>query len=142
MGRAMRDDERRAFLAEGTRTAKLATVRVDGRPHIAPIWFVLDDDAVVFNTGAGTVKGRALARDPRVTLCVDDERPPFAFVIIEGTAEIDTDLDDMLTWATRIGGRYMGADRAEEFGRRNAVATELVVRDTPTRMITETSVSD
>jgi len=142
MGRPMSDDERRAFLLEGTRTAKLATVRVDGRAHIAPVWFVLDGDVVVFNTGAGTVKGKALSRDPRVTLCVDDERPPFAYVIIEGTAEIDTDLDDMLTWATRIGGRYMGAERAEEFGRRNAVDTELLVRVTPTRTLTETGVSD
>lgn len=138
----MSDDERRAFLLEGTRTAKLATVRVDGRPHIAPVWFVLDGDVLVFNTGAGTVKGKAIARDPRVTLCIDDEQPPFAYVIIEGTAEIDTDLDDMLTWATRIGGRYMGGDRAEEFGRRNAVDTELLVRVTPTRMLTETGVSD
>jgi hypothetical protein len=142
MGPPMSDDERRAFLEEGTRTAKLATVRVDGRPHVAPVWFVLDGDVVVFNTGAGSVKGKALARDARVTLCVDDERPPFAYVIIEGTAAIDTDLDDMLTWATRIGGRYMGTDRAEEFGRRNAVASELLVRVTPTRMLTETGVSD
>lgn len=142
MGRPMSDDERRTFLLEGTRTAKLATVRVDGRPHITPVWFVLDGDVVVFNTGAGTVKGKALSRDPRVTLCVDDERPPFAYVIIEGTAEIDTELDDMLTWATRIGGRYMGAERAEEFGRRNAVDTELLVRVTPTRTLTETGVSD
>jgi PPOX class probable F420-dependent enzyme len=103
---------------------------------------VLDGDVVVFNTGAATVKGKALPRDPRVTLCIDDERPPFAYVIIEGTAEVDTDLDDMLTWATRIGGRYMGDDRAEEFGRRNAVDTELLVRVTPGRMITETGVSD
>ena len=142
MGRAMGDDERRAFLMEGTRTAKLATVRVDGRPHVAPVWFVLDGDVLLFNTGAATVKGTALQRDPRVTLCVDDERPPFAYVIIEGTAEVSTDLGDMLTWATRIGGRYMGADRADEFGRRNAVDTELLVRVTPTRMITETGVSD
>ena len=127
---------------EGTRTAKLATVRVDGRPHIAPIWFVVDGDDLVFTTGAATVKGKALQRDPRVTLCVDDERPPFAFVVIEGTAVIDTDLDDMFTWATRIGGRYMGADRAEEFGRRNAVESELLVRVAPTRMLTETGVSD
>jgi PPOX class probable F420-dependent enzyme len=142
MGREMSDDERRAFLLEGTRTAKLATVRVDGRPHVAPIWFVLDGDAVVFNTGAATVKGKNIRHDPRVTLCVDDDQPPFSYVIIEGTAEIDTDLDDMLTWATRIGGRYMGAERAEEFGRRNAVDTELLVRVAPTRFITEAGVSD
>ena len=138
----MSDEERRTFLMEGTRTGKLATVRADGRPHIAPIWFVLDGDTIVFNTGASTVKGKNIQRDPRVTLCIDDERPPFAFVIIEGTAEIDADLGRSLTWATRIAGRYMGVDRADEFGRRNAVAGELLVRVTPTRMSAESGISD
>jgi hypothetical protein len=53
----------------------------------------------------------------------------------------DAILGDMLTWATRIGGRYMGVEWAEEFGRRNAFDTALV-RVTPTRLITETGVSD
>ena len=61
--REMTSDERRAFLLTGTRTGKLATVRPDGRPHVAPVWFVLDGvtekgDVVVFTTGADTVKGR------------------------------------------------------------------------------------
>jgi hypothetical protein len=138
----MSDDERRAFLQRGTRTGKLATVRADGRPHIAPIWFVLDGDVIVFHTGASTVKGRNIQRDPRVTLCIDNARPPYAFVVIEGTAKIDADMGESLTWATRIGGRYMGAGRAEEFGKRNAVDGELLVRVTPTRMIAETGISD
>ena len=54
----MADDERRAFLLQGTRTGKLATVRRDGRPHVVPIWFLLDGDDVVLTTGADTVKGR------------------------------------------------------------------------------------
>ncbi len=142
MGREMSDDERRAFLLEGTRTAKLGTVRADGRPHIAPIWFDLDGDAVVFNTGRETVKAKNIGRNPRVAICVDDDQPPFSYVIIEGTAEIRNDVGDKLIWATRIGGRYMGADRADEFGRRNAVDTELLVHVTPTRFITEAGVSD
>jgi nitroimidazol reductase NimA-like FMN-containing flavoprotein (pyridoxamine 5'-phosphate oxidase superfamily) len=52
----------REFLSAGTRTGKLATTRRDGRPHVVPIWFVLDGDDLVFMTGAATVKGRALAR--------------------------------------------------------------------------------
>ena len=118
----MSEREWRAFVTHGTRTAALATTRRDGRPHVAPIWFVLDDDgSVVFTTEADSVKGRTLRRDPRVALGIDDETPPFAFVLIEGTATISADLDEMLGWATRIGGRYMGDDRAEAFGRRNAV---------------------
>jgi len=81
------------------------------------------------------VKGRALQRDPRVSMCVDDESPPFAFVMIEGLATVIRDHDELLAAATRIGARYMGADRAEEFGRRNAVPEELLVRVTPTRIV-------
>jgi PPOX class probable F420-dependent enzyme len=143
----MTADERRGFLLQGTRTAKLATVRPDGRPHIAPIWFVLDQtagggDVVVFTTGAGTVKGRAIRRDPRVALLVDDETPPFAYVLVEGTAEVSEDLDRMLEWATRIGARYMGDDRAAEFGRRNAAPGELLVRVTPTKILAHADISD
>lgn len=139
----MTADEVRAFLGEPARPALLATVRPDGRPHLAPVWFDLDDDGtVVFMTGATTVKGRAIQADPRVAICVDDDRPPFAFVLVEGTARFSTDLDDMLVWSTRIGGRYMGADKAEAFGRRNAVEGELLVRVTPTRVIAHKNIAD
>ncbi|WP_372343578.1 PPOX class F420-dependent oxidoreductase [Streptomyces sp. KL116D] len=128
MAHKMTDEEWKAFVSEGTRTAKLATVRADGTPHIAPVWFVVDGDDIVFNTGKDTVKGRNLARDGHVAICVDDERPPFSFVTIRGRAELSEDPAELLDSATRIGGRYMGADRAEEFGRRNGVPGELVVR--------------
>lgn len=139
----MTADERRAFLDAPVRAAMLATVRADGRPHLAPIWIAVDDDgSVLFTTGADTVKGRAIQAEPRVAICVDDDQPPFSFVLIEGVAAVSTDLDEMLVWATRIGGRYMGADRAEQFGRRNAVPTELLVRVTPTRIVARKSISD
>lgn len=128
MAERMSWEEWQTFVSEGTRTGKLATVRRDGRPHVVPIWFVLDGDDLVFTTGATTVKGRSLRRDGRASLCVDDERPPFSFVTIEGTVTTSEDLDELLPVATAIGGRYMGRDRAEEFGRRNAVAGELLVR--------------
>jgi PPOX class probable F420-dependent enzyme len=124
----MTETEWREFLAAGTRTGKLATTRLDGRPHVVPIWFVLDRDDLVFNTGADTVKGRSLARVGWASLCVDDERAPFSFVTVSGPVTISTDIDEMLEWATRIAARYMGEARAVQFGRRNAVAGELLVR--------------
>ena len=66
---------------------RIATVRADGRPHVAPVWFVLDGEDLIFMTGAGTAKGKALRRDPRVALAVDLEEPPYAFVLVEGTVE-------------------------------------------------------
>ncbi|WP_405557705.1 PPOX class F420-dependent oxidoreductase [Streptomyces sp. NBC_01171] len=128
MAHKMTDEEWRAFVSYGTRTGKLATVRADGSPHIAPIWFLIDGDELVFNTGEETVKGRNLARDPRVALCVDDDRPPFSFVVLNGQARLSEDLDEIRRWATRIAARYMGEDRAEEFGARNGVPGELLVR--------------
>ncbi|MEU6026986.1 PPOX class F420-dependent oxidoreductase [Streptomyces tauricus] len=142
MAHKMTDEEWRAFVSHGTRTGKLSTVRADGRPHVAPIWFVLDGDDLVFNTGKDTVKGRNLARDGRVALCVDDDRPPFAFVVVQGRARISEDLDDVRLWAGRIGSRYMGEERAEEFAARNGVPGELVVRVRIEKVLAEGSVSD
>ncbi len=127
-------DEVRAFLSEGTRTGKLAWTAADGRPLVAPIWFVVEGDDLVFNTGRDTAKGRAIARDPRLALCVDLEQPPFGFVQVQGTAAHSEDPAELLRTATAIGGRYMGADRAEEFGRRNGVPGELVVRLRPDKV--------
>lgn len=124
----MTEPEWRAFLGHGTRTAKLATTRADGRPHVAPVWFLLDGDDLVLNTGRDTVKGRTLARDPRVMLCVDDDRPPFAFVLVQGRATLSEDLAEVRSWAGRIAARYMGEERAEEYGARNGVPGELLVR--------------
>jgi PPOX class probable F420-dependent enzyme len=140
--RTMTGDEYRRFLTERPRTMKLATVRPDGRPHVTPVWFVLDGDTVVFTTGERYIKGQDMRRDPRVCLCVDDETPPFAYVMIEGAAALSDDLDELLVWATRIGGKYMGADQAEPFGRRNAVPGELLVRVTPTKIIARAGIAD
>ncbi|MFE8938284.1 MULTISPECIES: PPOX class F420-dependent oxidoreductase [unclassified Streptomyces] len=138
----MTDDQWRAFVSAGTRTGKLATVRDDGSPHVVPIWFVLDGDDFVFNTGKTTVKGRNLARDGRVSLCVDDEDPPFSFVSLFGRAELSEEPDALRHWATRIGARYMGEDRAEEFGTRNAVPGELLVRVRIDKVIAEAGLAD
>ncbi|MFC8198613.1 PPOX class F420-dependent oxidoreductase [Streptomyces sp. NPDC060006] len=142
MAHKMTDEEWRAFVSHGTRTGKLSTVRADGRPHVAPIWFVLDGDDLVFNTGKNTVKGRNLVRDGRVALCVDDDRPPYAYVVLQGRARVSEDLDDVRLWAGRIGSRYMGEERAEEFAARNGVPGELLVRVSIEKVLAEASVSD
>jgi PPOX class probable F420-dependent enzyme len=123
------------FLTTGTRTGMLGYLASDGRPLVAPIWFVVDNGELAFNTGKDTAKGRALARDPRVVLCVDDPHPPYSFVQVQGIATLSEEPGDVLDIATRAGGRYMGAERAEEFGRRNGVPGELVVRLRPTKVI-------
>jgi hypothetical protein len=138
----MSPDEIRAFLGHGRRTGKLAVAMEDGHPHVMPIWFVLDGDDLVFNTGADTVKGRWIRRDGRVSLCVDEEVAPYAFVHLRGRTTVSEDPDELLHWATLIAARYMGEERAEEFGRRNAVPGELLVRLRRERVIAESGVAD
>jgi PPOX class probable F420-dependent enzyme len=141
MARAMDDAERLAFLAHGTRTAKVATTMRDGHPHVMPVWFVLDGEDIVFTTGGESLKGRALRRDPRLAIVVDEEVPPYAFVHVRGEAALSEDAGELLRFATLIGARYMGAERAEEFGRRNAVPGEVLVRVHPRRVIAEAEVA-
>jgi PPOX class probable F420-dependent enzyme len=132
----------REFVMTGTRTGKLAVTRADGRPHVTPIWFVLDGDDIVFNTDENGVKGRALRADPRAALCVDDQQPPFSFVVIEGSVTLSGDTAEVRRWAAVIGGRYMGQDRAQEFGKRNGVPGELLVRLHPAKVIAISDVAD
>jgi PPOX class probable F420-dependent enzyme len=134
------------FLSAGTRTGMLGYVAGDGRPLVAPVWFVVDDGQLVFNTGRDTSKGRALARDSRVVICVDDPHPPYSFVagcrVAKREATVTEDPREALDFATRTGARYMGADRADEFGRRNAVPGEVTVRVRPTKVIAGFDISD
>ena len=123
------------------RTAKLAIVRKDGSAHVAPVWVDVDGDDIIFMTSADTIKGKAILRDPRVSLCWDDERPPFSFVTVAGTASTSTDETELLYWGTRIGGRYMGEENAEAYGKRNAVPPEMVVRVTPTQIVAKVDVA-
>jgi PPOX class probable F420-dependent enzyme len=108
---------------------------------VAPIWFLLDGDEVVFTTGKATVKGRNVMRDGRVAMCVDDDRPPFGFVVLQGRARVSEDPAELRHWATRLGARYMGEERAEEFGARNAVPGELLVRVSIDKVVSEKAVS-
>ena len=138
----MTREEWHAFVMDGTRTGKVATARKDGRPHVVPVWFVLDGEDVVFTTTASSVKGQALRRDRYACMCVDDQAPPFSFVMIEGPVELSSDLDELRQFATRIGRRYMGDDRGEEFGARNAAEGELLVRLRPTHVLAEAALTD
>ena len=138
----MTPDETRVFLLAGTRTAAVATVRADGRPHVAPVWFLLDGADIVFTTWRDTVKAANIRHDGRVSLLVDDETPPFAFVQIDGIATLSDDLAAVRRWAEAIGGRYMGADRAAAYGARNGVPGELLVRVRPTRVIAQAGIAE
>jgi PPOX class probable F420-dependent enzyme len=139
----MNEAEVRGFLTFGTRTGKLAVTRLDGSPMVVPIWFDVDDDGtLLFTTWGDSIKGKSLQRDGRVSLCVDDDSPPYAYVRVDGTTTLLDDPELLRTWAVRIGGRYMGAERAAEYGSRNGVAGELLVRITPAKIVAQAGIAD
>ncbi|AYM41773.1 PPOX class F420-dependent enzyme [Mycobacteroides chelonae] len=135
-----------AFATEGTRTGMLGLVRANGAPIVTPVWFLLHEgpggDELIFTTGTETLKGKAIRRDPRISLAVDDQRPPYSYVQFSAEARLTSDLDEMREWATRIGGRYMGAELAEDFGRRNAVPEESLVRARITKVVARAGIAD
>ena len=138
---------------QGTFTGKLATVKKDGSSHIVPIWFVLDgsnkngngdrkDGDIIFTTNGSSVKAKNIERDNRVSICVDDQTPPFSFVIVYGTAKIDHyRQNELFRFATRIARRYMGKGNAEDYGRRNSAEGEVLVRIKAKRIIAEKGIA-
>lgn len=116
------------FLNDHPLTAHLATVHEDGRPHVAPVWIAVDGEDIVFTTWHSSVKGKHIQRTGYAAISVDDSVPPFNSARVEGPVEIVNEPNELRRWARIIGGRYMGEDRAEEFGTRNGVEGELLCR--------------
>ena len=133
----MTKDEIRNFLLQGTFTGKLGTMNKNGSPHIVLIWFTLDNkDSILFPTSDTSVKAKNIQRDNRVRLCVDDQVPLFSFVTIDGNAEIISNKPtEIYKWAKIIAARYMGNDKAEEYGKRNSSEGEFLIKIKPTKVI-------
>jgi PPOX class probable F420-dependent enzyme len=150
---SMSEKELRRFLMQGTFTGKLATIKKDGSSHIVPIWFVLEssdkngsdngeDDDIVFTTSGSSVKAKNIERDNRVSICVDNQTPPFSFVIVYGTAKIyHYRQNELFRFATKIARRYMGKDDAENYGRRNSTEGEVLVRIKAKRILAEKDIA-
>ena len=136
------------FLMQGTFTGKLATVKKDGSSHVVPIWFVLDNENnrhkvgnIIFTTGESSTKANNIRQDNRVSICVDDQVPPFSFVTIFGIAKIyPYKRKEVLKWATKIAERYMGKSNAEAYGRRKSEESSIIVRIKPTKIIGENKI--
>jgi len=137
----MSTEEWKRFVLEKPRPAVAAVTRPNGSPHATPVWIDLDGDQIVFTTARDSLKGRALLRDPRVSLVIQDDTPPFSFVAIAGLASISENLDELRSWAGRLGGRYMGANQAEAYAERNGVPGEVLVRVTPQHVTAERDVA-
>ncbi|MEX0786388.1 MAG: PPOX class F420-dependent oxidoreductase [Dehalococcoidia bacterium] len=90
MPRRMTEAERDRFLA-GRHVAVLVTTSADGRPVPTPIWYLYRDGKLYFRTGSDSAKVANVRRDPRVAVCVQEERAPYKAVVVRGTAELRPD---------------------------------------------------
>ena len=139
----------RAFLNKGTFTGKLATVRKDGSPHVVPIWFVLEYrnnevnlGNIYFTTFIGSVKAENIQRNNRISICIDDQTPPFTFVTIHGTAKLyPYKQKEVLKWVTRIAKRYVGKKDSKAYGERNSGQGAVLVQIKPTKIIAEKDIA-
>lgn len=154
---AMSKEEIEKFLMQGTFTGKLATTKKDGSSHVVPIWFVFDSnnndgrvsetekegyDDIIFTTSSGSAKARNIQRENRVSICVDDQTPPFSYVVIYGTARIQhCEQTELFRFATKIAQRYVGKEVAELYGKRNSAEGEVLVRIKPIRVIAEKDIA-
>jgi len=139
------------FLMHDTFTAKLATVKKDGSPHVVLVWFVLDGrksqrrkgmDDIIFAIYKNSLEALNIQRDNRVSICVDDQTPQFSFVTIHGTAKIVRQkYNELLKWNTRIAERYMGKSNAKAYGKRNSTEGVILVRIKPTKIIAEKDIA-
>lgn len=134
MYKAMSKQQVYEFIEETVLTAHLATVRANGKPHVAPVWIATDGEDIVWNSGDDTVKGKNLLRTRYAAISMDDSVPPFSSVRLEGPVEVIEDREQIRHWAGVIGGRYMGVDQAEVFAERNGVPGELLFRMTPEKV--------
>jgi PPOX class probable F420-dependent enzyme len=133
---AWRPDALRRFVADA-RIALLAYVRADGRPGQAPVWYVERDGVVHLNVATGSPKHRALLREPRVCLTIQDERPPYRAVVFDAVAELADQPERSATdgieerYLGRIGGdtyRKMSKEHFEATG-----FTEITLHPTDVR---------
>jgi PPOX class probable F420-dependent enzyme len=139
----MSKEEIRSFLLKGTFTGKLGTINKNGTPHVVPIWYTLDEDNIIFNTSDNSVKAKNIRHDNRVRLCVDDQAPLYSFVTIDGIAEIISGEPSIIfKWAKIIAARYMGDDKAEEYGKRNSSEGELLIKIKPIKVIGQKDIAE
>lgn len=110
--------ERDEFLAERGIVMRIGVVRADGSPLVTPIWFLHEDGAIYFTPREKSEWFACLRRDPRVSLCIDEQPLPYRKVIVEGRAELLHDIGEDDVWRDlyrRIAKRYVDDAEAEAY---------------------------
>jgi len=117
----------KAFLQE-LRFAVLATINQDGTPQLTTMWYLLEDDGtILMNSKVGRLKERNLRRDPRISICIEDD---YNFLTINGTTQLIDDPERTQHDIYRLSARYHGEEKArrqmqEQFSKETRVSLLL-----------------
>ena len=105
---SMTDGEVLAFLSDGRKTLQVASNDPDGYPHLAPMWFVVEDGKIVFRSFSKSQKILNLERDPKVTVLVEEgnDYSELQGVMIKGNAKLVNDADYCLDLYVALASRY------------------------------------
>lgn len=123
--------ERQERFVEKPRIGRLATIRADGSPHIAPIWYRYEGGAFLILTDEASVKHRNIQRDPRVELCIDDHVAPYHTVIVRGRAESLPARGP--EWRLALAVHYLGDENGQRYVDSTPAGNEALIRIVPER---------
>jgi len=114
--------------------ATLATLRKDGSPHTAPVWYRYQDGAFFVLTDAGSQKHKNIMRDPRAELCIDDrERAPFHTVIVRGRATVLP--HPGAEWRLALAVHYLGEERGRRYVGSEGDGGGVMIRINPEKIV-------
>jgi nitroimidazol reductase NimA-like FMN-containing flavoprotein (pyridoxamine 5'-phosphate oxidase superfamily) len=126
-------DELTAFLNEAP-IARLSSMNANGTIHIAPVYFKYDHGGIIMGTQDGTHKVRNIKRNPKVTLLIDNQTPPWKGVLIYGEAVLD--YADVIAKRITIFERYMPTENARKFAEDLASNfVPVIIRVKPTHIV-------
>jgi PPOX class probable F420-dependent enzyme len=120
----------RTFLEE-KRFAVVGTKNLDGSPHLAVMWYLLDGDDILVNSAQGRIKDRNLAADPRMSVLIEDG---YRWIRIDGRARIEHDQAVAHADIRRLATRYYEDERRVEeamkdnFSKQHRITYRLPIR--------------
>lgn len=124
--------DRQVRFIQKPRIARLGTINHDGSPHIAPVWYRYEGGELRILTDRSSRKHRNIERDPRVTVCIDDETPPYHTVLITGRA-IVVDAPGA-EWRLALAVHYLGEERGRRYTEQNDGEGGIMLRISPEKV--------
>ena len=109
----MSPEERRQFVREH-RTAIFGYPRKHDGPAMSIVYYVLEGDEILVSTMAARAKAKAVARSPKISMCVLDEQWPPSYLQVYCDATVDTNFEDVVDVMMRIAGVMAGSPMPNE----------------------------